>query len=90
MILLPYMSENLLNSNVTNAAARLGMESDHAYRDMPSRSAAILGLAIPSVCMKKLIVKWREKTVISPRTICFRDNPVSKARIRCTFVIPIS
>jgi hypothetical protein len=43
----------LLKSSVANAAAREGIEIDQAYKDMPFRSAAILGLAMPRVWMKK-------------------------------------
>jgi hypothetical protein len=40
------MSENLPKMSVTKAAARAGIEIDQEYKDMPSRSAAICGLAI--------------------------------------------
>jgi hypothetical protein len=46
------MSENLLNSSVTKAEAREGIEIDQEYRAIPSRSAAILGLAITRVWTK--------------------------------------
>ena len=70
MILRPYISENLLNRRVTKAAAREGIESDQEYRAMPSRSAAILGLAMPSDWMKKLMVKTMEKIAIRLRRSC--------------------
>ena len=46
MILRPYMSENLPKMSVTKAAARAGMEMLQEIRDIPSRSAAIRGLAM--------------------------------------------
>ena len=48
----PYISENLPKTSVANAVTRLGIETAHEYKDIPSRSAAILGLAMVSVCMK--------------------------------------
>jgi hypothetical protein len=56
MIRRPYMSENLPKMRVTKAAAKPGIEIEYEYSDMPSRSAAILGLAMFVVCTKKYIV----------------------------------
>jgi hypothetical protein len=46
MILHPYMSENFPKMSVTKAAARAGIERLQEYRAIPSRSAAIRGLAM--------------------------------------------
>ena len=57
MIRRPYMSESFAKSSVTKAAPRDGIEISQAYKAIPFKSAAILGLAIVNVWMKYVLQK---------------------------------
>jgi len=47
-----FLGLKLANRSVTKAAARDGIEISQAYKAIPFKSAAVLGLAIVNVWMK--------------------------------------